>query len=380
MIPDDQMDKLFNKRLGDYQSPVPADMWERIIQKKDKDRKVFLFFFRISGILLLTLGLAGGYFLLNSGGKDILTHKNNLIIKNKTPLIDSGQSDDVPHLIPASNSTMQSESSKTNHEKDQFRKQKGSYSDKFKDAEFNKNSNDNLSQTEIGAEGHSLQNDSVKIDNKKAISQKDSLEKEALVKAVTGDTTKTPDPKKQPDKKTTERGKWYLDLYASPDFPFTSSPEYNKMKLSYTIGLKLNRSFGKHFSGKLGIQFSQINYIGADSNVFETPGHLMRVDLPAFVGYSFGNDKFRTTLNAGAMFNLNSWFHGESSPGVFKTNTGVSLYLGLNLEKSINHRISIFGEPYYRYQLTPMTNSSTSSNRFIDIVGLSIGARYYFKK
>src|SRR5579864_5016546 len=39
-------------------------MWDRIIQKKDKDRKGFLFFFRWFTILLLGICL-GGYLLMN---------------------------------------------------------------------------------------------------------------------------------------------------------------------------------------------------------------------------------------------------------------------------------------------------------------------------
>jgi hypothetical protein len=42
--------------------------------------------------------------------------------------------------------------------------------------------------------------------------------------------------------------KWYLDLYASPDLPLNDQAAYipnyqldEKMKISYSIGLKINR-------------------------------------------------------------------------------------------------------------------------------------------
>jgi hypothetical protein len=78
--------------------------------------------------------------------------------------------------------------------------------------------------------------------------------------------------------------------------------------------------------------------------------------------------------------NLYSWPRRNAMPDFIKTNTGMSLYVGVNFEKRINERFSLFSEPYYRYQLTSMTISSISSFKFIDVAGINIGARYYFKK
>ena len=50
---DNQFDNSFKNILGGYNSPVPEGLWERIIQKKDKDRKGFIFFFKLFGIGLL---------------------------------------------------------------------------------------------------------------------------------------------------------------------------------------------------------------------------------------------------------------------------------------------------------------------------------------
>ena len=54
--------KYLKIELPGYESPVPDDMWNRIIQKKNKDRKGFFFFFRLSGLFVLGFGIA--YFLL----------------------------------------------------------------------------------------------------------------------------------------------------------------------------------------------------------------------------------------------------------------------------------------------------------------------------
>ena len=59
-----QFDDSLKNKIRDHRSPVPDDMWERIIQKKDKDRKGFLFFFRWFTVLLLGVCL-GGYLFMN---------------------------------------------------------------------------------------------------------------------------------------------------------------------------------------------------------------------------------------------------------------------------------------------------------------------------
>ena len=65
MISDSQMDKFFSDRLRDYSSSVPEDMWDRIVEKKKRDRIIWLFFFRLFAIVILSLALAGGYFVFN---------------------------------------------------------------------------------------------------------------------------------------------------------------------------------------------------------------------------------------------------------------------------------------------------------------------------
>jgi hypothetical protein len=70
MISDNQTDEFFNDRLRDYQSPIPADMWDRIVEKKKRDRTLWLFFFRLLTVVILALGLAGGYFMFSQKKSD----------------------------------------------------------------------------------------------------------------------------------------------------------------------------------------------------------------------------------------------------------------------------------------------------------------------
>ena len=98
---------------------------------------------------------------------------------------------------------------------------------------------------------------------------KKSLLKEAApaVKATTPDSLQGKDVKKSETKNKSNNRKRWLDLYASPDFPFVSPHESEPSKLSYTIGIKLNRSFGEHFSIKTGIQYSRLNIVETDSGL-----------------------------------------------------------------------------------------------------------------
>ncbi len=113
--------------------------------------------------------------------------------------------------------------------------------------------------------------------------------------------------------------------------------------------------------------------------MFSRSYHLKSLDLPVLAGYSWGNETLGMTINAGVVVNLYTW-PPEDQINYFKTNTGLSLYLGFNVKKQINDRLDIFTEPYYRYRLSSMTVSTVYYAKFIDVAGLSFGVRYHFKK
>ncbi|HEY4936375.1 MAG TPA: hypothetical protein VII44_07335 [Puia sp.] len=379
MISDNQTDKFFIDRLRDYHSSVPADMWNRIIEKKKRDREIFLFFSRLFAVVILSLALTGGYFIFNQSkststiGMDIMkiNHKPFITdtIKASQSNLSSGQHQIGVDRIKADNKKM--------HQKE---KAEISYSGPLEHVRVNIPNKVNLFRGENTSEVLSASGDSNEIEKNKTEYKKDSLDKKLFVKAPTSDSSQDRDLKKPKTENKPNNRKWFLDLYASPDYPIVSPHEYEKSKLSYAIGIKLNRSLGKHFSIKSGIQFSQVN-IGYNDSLFgRNTLHLMRLDLPVLAGYSLGDEKLRTTFNGGVMLNLYSWLRGNTISDIFKTNTGLSIYLGVDFERKINERFSLFGEPYYRFQLTSMTVSTVSSMKFIDVVGVNLGARYYFKK
>jgi hypothetical protein len=390
MISDNQMDEFFKGRFRDYPSAVPEDMWERIIEKKKRDRMFWLFFFRLFAIVILSLSLVGGYFIFNQKKSVSVIGMDSTKI-NHTPVTNDTMKASLSDLPIHQDQLQLSQIIKANKKTNQKEKPRINYSEKFGPAKENTKDNtasskvENTSRVPSTSSESSVPKDPNGAKENKMEKGKDKLDKKAVViattpiiKATVPDSLQSKDSKKSETKNKSDNRKWYLDLFASPDYPIISPHNERELsKLSYTIGIKLNRSLGKNFSVKTGIQYSQININARDSFGII---HLMRLDLPVLAGYSMGSGNLKTTINGGVDFNLYTWLHVTNLQDFFKTNTGLSLYLSVNFEERINGRFSLFGEPYYRYQLTSMTVSSVSSMKFIDIVGINIGARYYFKK
>jgi hypothetical protein len=381
MISDSQMDKFFSDRLRDYPSSVPEDMWKRIEEKKKRDRMFWLFFFRLLAIVILTLGLRG-YFIINQNKSAVNIATDSAGINHARIIPDTIKSN-VSNLPTTQNQTQESQINGANKNENRKEKTRINYLDKFDHAKSSNQDNATTSKTGSTSKAQSATisstatADSHVVKKNNAEDKNDSLHKEPLAKATVADSSRSKDLKKPKEEKKLNNRKWYLDLYVSPDYPIISPHEYEQSKLSYTLGVRINRSLGDHFSLKTGVQYSRINIMANDSFGID---RLQRLDLPVLVGYSVGNEKLKATFNGGVILNLYSWFPGSDSIVFFKTNTGLSLYLGVNFETKINEKFSLFGEPYYRYQLTSMTVSSVSNVKFIDIVGITIGARYYFKK
>ena len=392
MISDNQMDQFFRERLESYSSSVPEDMWDRIMEKKKRDRMLWLFFSRLMVVAILTFGLTGGYFIFNQ--KKISTATNTGDIQKNQPTDTT--------IVAKTNSSVSSsaqdqesipEISAMGKNEKQKSKTGVNYFDALDHAKNNSVRHELPSQTENDPPGIAIHNETTVSDTTviENVKKKDSLDKKPLVKTTVSDSSQNKEVKKPEKQNKQNNGKWYLDLYASPDYPIIAPTpfDYSVSRLSYTIGIKINRALGKHFSVKTGVQFSQINIIGNDSLFGGAKIHIKRVDLPVLIGYSFADAKIRTTINGGAIFNLYSSVSSVPAQNIFtpppaqdyfEKNLGVSLYLGVNFEKRMKEKLSLFVEPYYRYQLNSMTISSVQNIKFIDIVGISFGARYYFKK
>ncbi|MHA4812239.1 porin family protein [Flavitalea flava] len=233
--------------------------------------------------------------------------------------------------------------------------------------------------------------DSTLTENKKELTQTTFIKDNVNRKGDSLDHRKS-----FPDSQTPfHNGKnWHLEVYISPDAPFQSITPNNapgpellqKGQLSYTAGLKVSKSFTSHFTGQIGIQYSQINIKLSKSDTLVTISgdrQLKSLDIPLLIGYEMGNDRFKMAINAGVILNAYSWSKGSySTPNgnLYRQNTGTSLYLGLCFTHTLDEKFSLFAEPYYRYRTTDMTNQHQVFSQKFNTLGLSIGLRYNFNR
>jgi hypothetical protein len=235
------------------------------------------------------------------------------------------------------------------------------------------------------------------------------------------------------------KSNWYVEGFVSPDYSVkrTSNTgvneEYIKRKDStesyngaFTAGIRLSTTIGEHLLLKSGLQYSQINekfnyraenerrlttvvtirtiirgpgdtLTVRDTSIVEQIGYRVKTtynryrsfDIPVILGYEWGNDEWRGSINAGVIFNIRSWQQGDmldtsyipvafdktSSP-VFKHNIGIGIYAGAALIKPIGNKLDVFAEPYMRYNISSMTNSGSPFNQKFHIIGINFGIRY----
>jgi hypothetical protein len=65
----------------------------------------------------------------------------------------------------------------------------------------------------------------------------------------------------------------------------------------------------------------------------------------------------------------------KTGNGVYKTNLGLGLYAGVSVTKKLGEDLHIFLEPYFRYNLSNMTNTGAAYNQKFSVGGLSVGLR-----
>jgi hypothetical protein len=424
---ENKFDEFFRKKLPGYSSPVPVDMWQRIQQKKDKDRKGFFFRWFLAGFALIFL--IAGYFILhtnkntvpkattpasqqniatqnnsNESGKDAgekepiktdgdttLSKENNKLSSNKHigNNVKSTYSARHQHRRPV---TSQNFSAKRTSPGMYILKQKKELAKHIRTSRSRKGSVDihtsNASDSSIDNyrkdENIARQYADTAITNTQAIRTVSLPEDSLSKKAKTTSENKS----EKSNELSSPKKRWFLEVYASPDIPFNEITSGNaattdfikksfKTHLSYALGVGIGRAIDKHFSVKTGFQYSKISAKMVDSNGVGIANHYMSIDVPFLIGYEIKNIDFKSTINAGVIFNLYSWYKGNGI-ATYKNYTGISLYTGLNFAKQINNKIALFAEPYFRYRLSYITKPQAPFNQKIHVAGALFGIKYNF--
>lgn len=119
------------------------------------------------------------------------------------------------------------------------------------------------------------------------------------------------------------------------------------------------------------------------------------VDIPLLVGYEMPMGRSSIMLHAGPVINLTTTQEGqildpmlhprfitEGEPGaidVYKSNLGMSIYLGAGILFPLTDQISWLIEPSLLYRLNPVSLDSYPLKEHRHHAGLNVGLRYHFK-
>jgi hypothetical protein len=223
--------------------------------------------------------------------------------------------------------------------------------------------------------------------------------------------------------------KTYFEIYAGPDFAFrnlsdTANSAYlqkrkesTKFSSAFSAGVRYTKVFNNGVSIRTGVNYSQINekftfsqgsivqvtYIinanGDTTGSFMTTGTKYKttvnkfrtIDVPVLIGYELGNGRLHANINAGLMVNVYSWQKGDvldtaykpvsittgksNSPYQFKTNIGIGFMIGTSFYYKLNDKIHLLAEPYFRYNLSPMSNAKLTLTQKYNTAGLRVGLR-----
>jgi len=372
-------DQIIRDQFENYSSPVPADMWQRIKGEDNKDRKALLFWkWYFLGPAFLALSLVGGQLFFHSA---ISTH----------PAAPAKTATAAGSVAPASSGGARPPTQRIQ----------------------NAYSPDPLTTPPLISAHHSSGTPAIASHPTvsqpaappaapPAASPTTSPAASALASTESAPhqpsdrpspppmppaTAGTHQPKSlscpDPSKKFTRSKGWYLETLGSPDYPIPrgsldggSFPQYPR--LSYTVGIRLTKIFESGFLITAGLQYSQINLRNKYDSL-PLPDHFRNLDLPLLIGYEKGNDLFKVGIRGGMIFNVHSWPGGSNQyfSDYLKNNTGISSYIGIELIRQVNDRISIFVEPYYKHQFSDMFKNPFVEK--IDIAGIFLGLRFTLK-
>ncbi len=113
------------------------------------------------------------------------------------------------------------------------------------------------------------------------------------------------------------------------------------------------------------------------------------LEVPVLVGFRFKAQKTIFGIQAGTFINLSMTPKGRiletetgdidiNNSNIFKTNIGLSYYLGVSIEHPFNDNISAYVSPFMRYFPNDFTNSDYGLRQKYALYGIDVGVRYLF--
>ena len=391
---DNEFDDILKKRFHQHESDVPADMWQRIADNKKKRR--FGYWWWYTTILLLLLIVSGGYIYYIARNKktdreNIAAHLKNA--KQKTDNNNSQHINEQNDSTAAINKNNITYSSANNDHTYALKKLQNINRSVIKN---------NSEQIFIADNDKPLQKQEYTNSTRKVTSNSDSVKKPAQKNQLTAQTVNNTNENADSIEETADHDKFSLQLFASPDLPFSNIQSSNNryhetlknditMRLSYTLGAGITLAVSKKISLSTGIQYTRVNEnISFDDSALSTHttsvNYLSFINVPFIVHYKTElTSSFHTSVNAGVLVNISGRYKGimpdpfggtTNVSKVYKSNTAISLYAGINFSKSITTSTDVFIEPCFRFQTKNIADNLQPFTRKFCTAGLALGIQY----
>jgi len=335
---ENQFDEFFRNKLGDYSSKVPDDMWQRIKQKKDRDRTVFILLL----LLLLVTGGATSYFIFT----DKETPNSNLALSQKKSVEHSDNKTSFNKNQKHETITAQNDTASLNQKKNPFiideitkhelnsatvypskRNNSKNVEENFlkqNEIEITQNnlSTANLSQQNISFNNadslkNNFANENAKPDDEVVI-KKEELKTSMIKKDSLKEEQKNAQVyKSEKNSHSPIINKAFFEVYASPDIPVSRTSgnhaylqhkdSTSNMQLSYTFGARIGALIGEHFVIKTGLQYSQVNekFNYTKKNATRTVPVVVQRTLPDANGVERTVSDTSTLIQVGSQYKLN---------------------------------------------------------------------------
>ncbi len=198
---------------------------------------------------------------------------------------------------------------------------------------------------------------------------------------------------------------------------------------AFSAGVRYTKVFDNGMSVRSGVNFSQVNekfsyinpnelkyitvitrrvvirspgdtlyfsdtlqYQQSGTHIKTTYNHYRNVDIPLVIGYELGNGKIHANINAGVIINVYSWYKGDvldtsyqpvsittgkgSSTYQYKTNIGVGFLGSVSVYYKMTDKMHLVLEPYFRYNLSPMSKENLNLQQKDHTIGLRLGLRF----
>ncbi len=205
-----------------------------------------------------------------------------------------------------------------------------------------------------------------------------------------------------------------------------------KFASAFSAGIRYTKVFNNGMSVRSGINYSQVNekFIYFNPNeikfitvittrvIIRSPGDTLyindtlqyqqsgartkttynryrNIDIPIVIGYELGNGKIHANINAGVIINIYSWYKGDildttyqpvsittgkgNKQYQYKNNIGAGFLGSVSVYYKLNDQLHLLIEPYFRYNLSPMSNNNSNLQQKFHTTGLRAGLRLDLK-